>query len=222
LQKFELISVKQGYRELFQHATTSAALSRSRARPRAHRGGPATSGPCAVPHTTRVNPGTATRRALTRLSAVHRVTRQGARCLSLSCTPVEVPPHALRGSTGPHLAALPYHRSYASLACLIRGRRFLPGAHRCGSLAAVAELRPKPLPYLLSSPPLPCYHTRAPQRTSTQPAPLHSPEQSLQWRRPPGAAAHPRRQPLYPNQACKSVAGEVARLPTLFPGQPRR
>jgi hypothetical protein len=34
LQKFELISVKHSYREMFQRATTPAALSRSRARPR--------------------------------------------------------------------------------------------------------------------------------------------------------------------------------------------
>jgi hypothetical protein len=116
----------------------------------------------------------ATRRALTHLSVIRHVTRQAARCLSLSCTLAEVALHTLRGSTGPHLATLPYHRSYVSLACLIRGRRFLPGARHRGSLAVVTELRPKPLPYLPSSPPLPCYHTRAPQRTTTQPAPLHS------------------------------------------------
>jgi hypothetical protein len=89
------------------------------------------------------------------------------------------PPRALRGSTGPHPAALPYPRSHAFLARLIRGRRSLPGARRCGSLAATAEPPPSLLSYLPSSPPLPCLHTRATQRPSAQPAPLLSPEQSL-------------------------------------------
>jgi hypothetical protein len=50
---------------------------------------------------------------------------------------------------------------------------------------------PSPLSCLPSSPPLPCYRTRATQRPSAQPAPLPLPEQSLQRRPPPGTASTP-------------------------------
>jgi hypothetical protein len=66
---------------------------------RARRGGPVTGGPCAVPRAARVDPGLATRRALTCLSAVPRVTRQAGRPLSYpSGHPLPLPVvHTCRG-----------------------------------------------------------------------------------------------------------------------------
>jgi hypothetical protein len=161
----------------------------------------------------------ATRRALTCLSAVPRVTRQATRCLSLSCTPAEVLPHALRGSTGPHLAALPYHRSYVSLARLIRGRRFLPGARCCGSLAAVAELRPKPtlLSSELTAPSLLSHASPSASQRATGVAPLAgaiAPAVVAAWCRGPHPPAAPLPQPSHKSNRSRPYAP-----PLLSPGR---